>query len=562
MKKTTFSLIKSKSYISILFISALFAYFYGITHSSIDIDDTAIPLYFQGGLAPYVQRWTLFVIFRLFHIAADYKHTFLIDGASVLSLCCSVTIWCGLWKWLFDKIVVLPSFVYGIIASIFITNPIISEVFIYFLHNGICISYGLTAIALYLFLHSTNVKISRKSIDITLSTLLLAAAVGCYESFMLVFVMGAFLIYILVRGIVNSEDKNDNLPSTHILPWIINGSIIIFGTLLIRTAMYHVCRLMYDSSAFSEYDVTYRHYFGDNLTAISELGITLKRYISLYHINAMMYLPISVLAFARIVICLSGLILFIKKKDITIFLATLIIVLLPPFMAVFEGNVTKYRSAQYIPMLSAFAILLFTSFIVKAKPKKSSHRMTVFIAILCVLIVFQCIDINKWFYVNHQKSEYVSETITKIAEDLQNGNYDLTKPIAFVGACQMPREITSYGSIPFTSRRFRTICMLTDPIDPHWKEKFYSSIPGLGYIYNATPQESILQWGTDAFNHTDEQMIRLMEMNGYTEFVPADKNTMIKAISLQEETYIPSINSGECYILETSDFILVNIDAN
>ena len=83
MKKEIRSLLRSKAYLVILLVSAIAAYAYGITHSAIDIDDTAIPLYFQQGLAPYVHRWTLFTFFHLFHIPVDFQYTALVDGISV-----------------------------------------------------------------------------------------------------------------------------------------------------------------------------------------------------------------------------------------------------------------------------------------------------------------------------------------------------------------------------------------------------------------------------------------------------------------------------------------------
>ena len=566
MKKSIISLLKSKSYICITLISAIASYLFTITHNAIDIDDTAIALYFQDGLAAYVHRWTIFFFCHIFRIPADYKCVGVIEAISVLILCCSVCIWTALWKWLFDRIIPIHPFFYGLISALFISNPIICEVFIYFLHNGICIAYGMTGLALYMFLRSTEGTIKKRIGYLALSTLLLALSVGCYESFLLAFVLGAFITFIVIRALMQdceSESDSVPLPSSKIIPWIINGSLIIIGTIAIRAVMYRICLRFYDPSMFSDYDVAYRSYFGDNLTAISELGMTLKRYISLYHINGMMYLPVTLLIIARITILAFGIISAIKKKDIFILLSAMIIAVLPPFMAVFEGTVTKYRSAQYVPMVSAYALLLLMVLIGKKLGNKSNSKPFISLAaVISLIMIAQIVNTNKWFHANYEKYRYAESEIIKIAEDLRSGNYDISKPIAFVGANRVPTDIVSNGSIPFDSKRFGMICRLTDPIDPHWKEKFYSSAPGLGYIYNASPQESILQWGADAFNHSDEQLIKLMDMLGYEGFTAADSETMIRARELQDEINIPSISSGENYIYEAEDFLLVNIDAN
>ena len=555
MKKEIISLLKSKAYLGILLVSAIAAYGYGITHSAIDIDDTAIPLYFEQGLAPYVHRFTLFVFFHLFHIPVDYQYTALVDGLSVFLLCCSVTIWCGLWKWLFDRIVQLPPCLYGIVSAVFITNPIISEVFIYFLHNGICIAYGLTGLALYCYLVSINRKGKKRIAALALATVLLAFAVGCYESFLLVFVMGAFLTFLLIRGFLQAEDGQDDFPTGKVLPWFLHGLIVAVGTLLIRMLMYRVCLLMYDPGAFAEYDVTYRSIFGDNLTALSELGMTLKRYIALYHLNGMMYLPVAVLILARITIFLTGGYAAVKRKDIVVAIATVVLLLFPPFMAVFEGSVTKYRSAQYIPMVSAFAILLLIAFSYKRFDTDNKLFRFVLATLLIALVAFQCVDMNKWFSVNEQKWEWAKETMIRVGENLENGGYDLTKPIVVLGSGEVSSEIGSRGTIPYASKRYGVIRALTDPIDPHWKEKFNAPT---GYSYNGTTRESILTWGMDAFNHTDEQLIRLWDMLGFDGFTAADAETVKKARQLWEETLMPSGYSGE-FIYETDEFLLVNL---
>ncbi len=556
MKKGIRSLLRSKAYIIILLASAIAAYAYGITHGAIDIDDTAIPLYFQQGLAPYVHRWTLFTFFHLFHIPVDFQYTAFVDGISVFFLCCSVTIWCSLWKWLLDRYVQLPPFLYGLVAAVFITNPIISEVFIYFLHNGICIAYGLTGLALYCYLASINRKGKKRIAALALATVLLAFAVGCYESFLLVFVMGAFLAFLLIRGFLQAVDGQDDFPMGKVLPWFLHGLIVAVGTLLIRMLMYRVCLLMYDPGAFAEYDVTYRSIFGDNLTALSELGMTLKRYIALYHLNGMMYLPVAVLILARIIIFLTGGYAAVKRRDIVVVVATVVLFLFPPFMAVFEGNVTKYRSAQYIPMVSAFALLIITAFLYKYISVKREKLYYILPTVLVLLVVIQSADMNKWFYVDHLKDEWAKETMMRVGKNLENGGFDLTKPIVVLGYGEVPAEISDYGLVPYASRRFRLICSLTDPVDLHWKEKFYS--PN-GYVYNATTRESILTWGMDAFNHTDEQLIKLWEMLGYTGFTAADTETIKKARQYQEEILIPSGYAGE-YIYECDDYLLVNLE--
>ena len=85
-----------KTYLLGLALIATGAYGYAITHYAIGMDDTVIPLYFEDGLAPYVGRWSLFVINKIFHIA-DFV-PWMTELISVLLFMLSVTLWCILWK--------------------------------------------------------------------------------------------------------------------------------------------------------------------------------------------------------------------------------------------------------------------------------------------------------------------------------------------------------------------------------------------------------------------------------------------------------------------------------
>ena len=54
--------LNSRLYCSILVLVGVCTYGFLISHYAIGIDDTAIPLYFDEGLAPYMGRWTLYTL--------------------------------------------------------------------------------------------------------------------------------------------------------------------------------------------------------------------------------------------------------------------------------------------------------------------------------------------------------------------------------------------------------------------------------------------------------------------------------------------------------------------
>lgn len=547
MKKAFRELISDKSYLLIMLFAAAGGYGYALTHAGIGMDDTAVLLYFQDGVAPYVGRWTLFLAAKFLRIA-DYA-PFFTDFAGVILLVLSVTLWCALWKELLDRKRKLPNIFYGFVGAVFLSCPLISEVFVYYLHNGVCMSYGITAISLYYFISAlreadTAVKIRRMGI----SAAFLSVAVGCYESFLMVFVMGA-LTYFLLLHVTGREQGN----IYRISAWILGGVGIVILTLILRAAALWLTELFYEKESLSGYDVLYRQLFGDNLKELSILGMTLKRFVSLYYLHGFMYLPIKVLVCSVFFISAVSLIFGIRKRNPAPVAAAAVIVILPAVMAVVEGNVTKYRSAQYVPLITAFAVLLLLSLIWPFMRGKKTVMIPTYI-LLGALVFNQCSDMNKWFYVDDLKYQDAKEVMYHVADDLER-SFDSSKPVVFVGAYDVPSEIKRYGCVSYSSKEFQWICRLTNPFDEHWKEKYYTPE---GYCYAETPLISVLAWGMDAFNHTAGQTTEFFSMHGRSLICVNDTNVIKEARELAKELEMPGYPK-DGYIREFDDYIIINM---
>ena len=139
-------------YCSILLLIGVCTYGFVITHYAIGIDDTAISLYFDEGLAPYVGRWTLYIINKV--IPLTKMSPFFMELISMIIMLFSATTWCILLRKICNGCVELPIWMYAIFAGIFISCPLISEVYVYYLHNGLCLAYGFTALSLLDFLEA------------------------------------------------------------------------------------------------------------------------------------------------------------------------------------------------------------------------------------------------------------------------------------------------------------------------------------------------------------------------------------------------------------------------
>lgn len=542
-----------KAYVIGLTLLAVCAYGYAVTHYAIGMDDTVIPLYFEEGLAPYVGRWSLFVLNKIFHIA-DFV-PWMVELVSVVVLMLSVTLWCVLWKRICEPRIVLPAWSYVFVAGIFLSCPLISEVFVFYLHNGICLGYGVVALALLCLMNGLSLKKSGKYRlgQLVLSAVLVAVAMGFYESFLIVYIMGAVMCFFLIRRFYGKKD-GDSEYSSKLLCWIGSGVLIVLAGMVIRAVVLAVLKAVYHLEELGRYDVLYRSLFGDVFTAEGELVMTLKRFFVKYYVNAVVYLPIAVLVFALAFLGIYSLYHGIRKKDVVLPVCTVVLVVLPVFMSLVEGLATRYRSAQYVPVVGAFAVLL-------AMLELRLHKLPKWVPALgavCmgVLLFNQCTDMNKWFYLDVLKYQDAEEVMSRIAYDLEK-ECDISKPIVFRGAYTVPYEISGDAYVSFSSPQYQWICRLTDWLDPHLKEKFFAE-NGQGYVFAETPVVSTLQWGVTAFDGTSGQLIEFWKMHGYDNFrCETDLDVIEEAERIRKEENMYGYPK-DGYIKECEDYIIVN----
>lgn len=544
---------RSKRYAAGLVLIAVCAYGYAITHYAIGMDDTAVPLYFEEGLAPYVGRWSMFVLNKIFHFTEFTP--WIVEAVSVLLLVLSVTLWCVLWKRVCGEKAALPTWSYLFVAGIFISCPLVSEVFVFYLHNGICMGYGLTALALLCFTDSLMSERTKKyrSGQLVLSAAVLAIALGFYESFLIVYVMGAIMCFFLIRRIYGKEG-NGAPYSASLFSWAGCGMLVVFLGMAIHRGVLIVLKIVFHLDGFVRYNVLYRSLFGDIFTAEGELLMILKRFYLKYYVNAIVYLPITVLVLALVFIGVYSLYFGVRKRDILLPVCTFMLAGLPVLMSLVEGLATRYRSAQYVPVVGAFAVLL----VILEMRLHRAPKWVVRAGGICAgaVLLLQCADMSRWFRLDYLKYRDAEEVMDRIANDLEK-EYDISKPVIFRGAYIVPYDICKDAYVSFSSGQYRWICRLTDWMDPHLKEKYFGE-SGKGYVFAENPVISTLQWGTTAFDGTSGQLIEFWKMHGYDSFYCETDLTVIEeAEQIRNKEGMPGYpDSG--YIKEYEDYIIVN----
>ena len=524
---------ESRIYILLLAFTATCAYGFKIIHPTIGIDDTPHAYYFEEGLVAVVGRWVLFLLNKVLNIA-DFA-PFLTDFAAVLILMAAVTVWAVLFYSVFGG----EKTKYIFFSLIFISCPLICEVFTYYLHNGIAIGYLASGISLCLFREGL-IQLKQKGKAIRLfagSSVGLWIAMGCYESFMVVWILGVFLVLLSERfvGINRKVFSTLCLAAGVALAGIVLRSIMI--VLVVK-----LFGLEYLQDEAVQRSVTEMVQWLFEPGALSEFAMVLKRIYVMYGVFAVSYYPIRIFLCAAAIIVIFSLWQAVKKKDIWMLLLMVGSFVAAFLLVVIEGKATLYRSAQFVPIICAYGIFLLCH---ACRMKKS--RLLVFL--LCCVVWNQCADMNKWFYVDYQKYEYAKETIENIAYELDK-NFDTSKPVVFTGTYEVPQSIIGDAYVAYNTKEHNLMLKLTTWLDEHLLEKFYRSY---GVWVAQTPSLSVIDWGRYAFD-TDEELIKFFEMHGY-ELVP-----LLDSDYADAENYSLDLPSfpREGSIVDVGDYIIVH----
>jgi hypothetical protein len=521
---------RKKGFAAIVMVSAIFAYGYFVTHYTVGIDDTPYAYYFKEGLSAIVGRWVFYLLNKV--ISVWQLAPFVTDLAGVMIFTLGTSVWAVLLKRVFGQTV--PDYGYGIFAALLLTNPLHSEVFTYYLHNGVGTGYLFTGIALLFYQEGVRKSVHMlgirqyidKLVPFIISAICLWIAIGCYESFMAVYLVGVCLLLCSER-IIGERGK--------IVRKLFLAAGVSMAALLLRSLMMALVVKVFSLEALRDdavqRSVTEMMSWIREPGAYAELGMVIKRLIVMYGAFAYAYYPIAIYVIISGFMLLFSIWRTIRQKDGWIFLLLLGSVAASFLLAVVEGKATYYRSAQFLPLVCAWGGLWFLYAVRcvahRIIPTEAEHQMSpgirhylcertgrliplVGMAAGLMVIWNQCVDMNHWFYIDVLKFENAKNVSRLIYEELSK-NYDLSKPVIFAGEYQVPKSIIADAYVDYGTEKFFQINRITGAIDPHLLEKFYRNY---GVWVAQTPSLSVIEWGKNAFGG-DEELARFFAMQGF-----------------------------------------------
>ena len=556
---------KNKCYIIAMTLTAICSYGFLITHHTIGIDDTPYASYFEEGLVAVVGRWVLFLCNKVIHIAEFTP--FLTDLAGVLILMAAVSVWCALLRRIFRE--QIPMYGYVLFSCLFLSNPLISEVFTYHLHNGVATGYlacGISLCCLWECMENMTMIWSwkKKTLDAAVVLWALSCAVflfislGCYESFMIVFLAGACIM--LGAGRLAGK-------KVCILKGLLTAAVLAVIGIILRSLMIHLIVGVFRLEGLQDEAVQRSIWEISNWMfesgAFSEFAMILKRVFVMYGVFAYAYYPIKIYVISAIILIIFSIYRTVQQRDPWIAVLAVGSILVSFLLIIVEGKATLYRAAQFLPLFSAWGLLQLILFCQDLKKyvgrlnlkKGLLHTLKrvpekILIAIMAVILFNQCADMNKWFYIDYLKYEDAKNTMNQIAYELEK-SYDTDKPIIFTGTYEIPKSIIADAYVEYGSEIYYKMLRITSLVDDTLLEKFYRSY---GVWVAQTPSLSVLDWGRYAFD-TNEELIRFFSMHGHE--LKAQTDQSLYAEAEEYSLVLPSFPE-EGAIVDMGRYIIVH----
>lgn len=546
MGKSMFNELKNmkdgKWLIRIIGLTALVTYGFFVTHSTVGIDDTAIERYFVDGWAPHVGRWSLFLLNKFFDFA-HYTPWFM-DVIGIMLLCVAAYLFCFLWYEISNKragILSMTAF-----STIFITYPLIGEVYIYYLHNGISLAFVLMALAgleWWKYLSGGSWK------AIVKIALYLSIAVGCYESFVLVYM-------VLISGIYFGALYLDTLPQKKLGKWckdIIFAVIPLVVSMGIRVIMYSAINAVIGMEANARNISALKLWFINNPIVL--LKDIIYQFFIRYVLNGKYIFGIRVFLVTMIFFVIIVLLVGVKKKKFSVFIPGAIMLIVPWLLAAVELSVTSYRASQALMLMIALCWFWIFEIILSIQWKKGKKYIKTVLAILLIFIVFrQGYELHQYFYFDFIKSEHDQNFCRELAEEIVS-NYDTSKPVIFIGQRKMPVAYREWVYLAPDSLEYKDI---TQKYNLLYIQAFYRYIdPELGYGIYEVANMDVIAWISWAdLGDGEYEVYPYMKMLGYDFAMPTKE--------LRQEVLAKSIEEGEYpiwpqegAIVETDQYICV-----
>lgn len=438
---------KKRFYLPVIFF-ALVAYSFSIYNRTVSIDGLLGDLYVgDKGMSMLAGRWGMVVWCKLLGIMG--YDPFIDRFLSLFFLCIAAVLLCYVLYLIDRRTEILP---YTIVASIFITYPLINEIWEYVIADYIVGgNLCLVTMAAIIIKKSLSSTISIKRLFI--ACILMLLPMSSYET-------AVFYYISLVEVIIFYEELIQVEPSFHIKDWIkknlfyflpLVGAFI--ARFVISFIINSICDLDYDGGG----DTKIIWYYYDFVPTLK--GLIVGNILH-YTIYGLVYLPITVFFIALVFFFIKSLLLRGKRR-VLLFLGVIVVVSLFS-LAILQGDLLMYRHAQTITLFVSFSAYLV------CVSMKTEWRKCLCYVLLFSLCWYQAVYMNKLLSLNNLRSDNELAVIRQIGNRIVSEFDD--KPIAVVSSYQVGEWIRRQITVDESTWNGRLFYLIHDWLRMRFEE--------------------------------------------------------------------------------------------
>jgi len=486
------SLINDKVFVIIVILVTILSFGFTITNSSIGVDDTAFDRYYDEKEMLSIGRWGSYVIYELLKITEFTP--FWSDMIASIVVLAIAFLWCiFLKKNLKEKV---SNIAYIVFVTIYISFPIINEIFIYQNCNIAVILGNLLASLGIMLLYENYKNIHKKSIYVV-SILILTFGISMYEA-----CSQGILLSICITAMLMCYDENKSNIKDICKYIVITLMIALISVILNSIIVKVIYAFGVPVSEAADKEINWGNY------SIVESIQMISQYINDATIRNTKYFPVLVFDVAVIIGFVISVIQAYKKENVMILLLYIGAVLSNFAFVFLQLKGVLYRTCTSWSLFVTIVFMIF--YIYMSKYKATKILSGIFITIL---VLQQSRYLNQMFYNDYIRYQRDLHIAYQLIDDLETSN-DITKPIVIAG----------------------------------WPKK---AIAKDGSQVNSL---SVLWWGKKAFDDNGAEFIKFLNSLGY-EFKNPNDEQYEKGIK-EAENMVSYPQEGS--IKELDDCIVIN----
>lgn len=412
-------IINKKLFYLPIFFFAIVGYSFSIYNRTISLDDLARDYYIGGGNPFYNGRWGMDVWNNLIGVSVVLD-PFLDRFAALFLLIVASFLLCYL---LYSIGRTQNVIAYTITASVFITYPLINEIWEYTGANfmvcgNLClVTIGAICLREYVLQNPTPKKL-------LLSSLFFILPASSYET-AIFFYISLVNIVILLEAI----ESNDNSLNYKDWAWkILLYFFPVVVALIVRIFVSQLIMVLFEMPYNAGGASTGVLWFSDNVLHVLKCMFAFN--VVHYVLFALIYFPITIFLFALFFFILY---IFLCKNQTKVIILSIFVIFSLFSQSILQGFELSYRHAQTISLFVAFTAFLYSNLPVRRFWKYSIYLL---VFLLCWR---QSIYLNRIFGLNNLRSDNEVAILGEIGYRLTS-EYE-KKPVVFVGSFQYEKPI-------------------------------------------------------------------------------------------------------------------------